>query len=408
MIFNASLTQGKLPLDWKSAFITPIFKKGSCTDPSNYRSISLTCICCKIFEHILSSSITNHLNTFNIICKEQHGFRKHRSCETQLLEAVNDLTSNLNANIQTDLLLLDFSKAFDTVSHKRLLSKLSHYGINGQIFSWIKDFLLDRKQQVILGNMHSSSCSVLSGVPQGSVLGPLLFIIYTNDLPISISSKIRLYADDVIIYRAILSSQDASILQEDLNKLVSWAATWLMSLNLNKCEHLVITSKKPLSTTYNIRDYLIREVTSAKYLGVTISQNISWSKHIDIITCKANSILAFLQRNLSQCSLRVKSLAYLTYVRPVLEYASVVWSPFTQSNIDKIEKVQCKAARFVFNDHYRYSSVTNMLNCLKWESLEHRRTKSTIIMFYKIINNIVSADFSNYLHGALPGQEVIK
>ena len=145
---------------------------------------------------------------------------------------------------------------------------------------------------------------------------------------------------------------------------------------------------------YNIRDYLIHEVTSAKYLGVTISQNISWSKHIDIITCKANSILAFLQRNLSQCSLHVKSLAYFTYVRPVLEYASV-WSPFTQSNIDKIEKVQHKAARFIFND---YSSVTNMLNCLKWESLEHRRTKSTIIMFYKIINNIVSAHFSNYLH----------
>ena len=250
LIFNASLTQGKLPLDWKSAFITPIFKKGSRTDPSNYHPISLTCICCKIFEHIFSLSITKHLNTFNIICKEQHGFRKHHSCETQLLEAVNDLTSNLNANIQTDLLLLDFSKAFDTVSHKRLLSKLSHYGINGQIFSWIKDFLLDRKQQVILGNVHSSSCSVLSGVSQGSVLGPLLFIIYINDLPISISSKIRLYADDVIIYRAILSSEDASILQEDLNKLVSWAATWLMSLNLNKCEHLVITSKKqPLSTT---------------------------------------------------------------------------------------------------------------------------------------------------------------
>ena len=230
---------------------------------------------------------------------------------------------------------------------------------------------------------------MLSGVPQGSVLGLLLFIIYINDLPIS---KIRLYADDVIIYRAILSSEDASILQEDFKKLVSWAATWLMSLNLNKCEHLVITSKKqPLSTMCNIRDYLIREVTSAKYLGVTTSQNISWSKHIDIITCKANSILAFLQRNLSQCSLRVKSLAYFTYVRPV-------WSPFTQSNIDKIEKVQRKAARFVFNDYYRYSSITNMLNCLKWESLEHRRTKSTIIMFYKIINNIVSVDISNYLH----------
>ena len=139
----------------------------------------------------------------------------------------------------------------------------------------------------------------------GKSLVPMLQLLL-NDLPISISSKIRLHADDVIIYRAILSSEDASILQEDLNKLVNWAATWLMSLNLNKCNTLVIL------TMYKIRDYPIRKVTSAKYLGVTISQNISWSKHIDIITCKANSILAFLQRNLSQCSLCVKSSAYHT------------------------------------------------------------------------------------------------
>jgi len=399
LIFNASLAQGKLPQDWKNAFVTPVYKKGSRTVPSNYRPISLTCICCKIFEHIISSSITNHLNSHNIICMEQHGFRKHRSCETQLLETLNDLSCNLNANIQTDFLLLDFSKAFDKVSHNRLLSKLSHYGIKGSIYDWIKDFLLGRKQQVVLGNAYSSPCNVLSGVPQGSVLGPLLFIIYINDLPASISSKIRLYADDVILYRAILSNEDAIILQNDLNKLVGWAATWLMSLNLDKCEHLTITNKKhPLSITYMIMDHPIRKVISAKYLGVTITHNLSWTKHVDIITCKANSVRAFLQRNLSQCSHHVKSLAYFTYVRPILEYASVVWSPFTKINIDKIEMVQRKAARFVFNDYHRYSSVSYMLQQLNWDSLEHRRTKAITVMFYKIINNIVSVDFSNFLH----------
>jgi len=162
--------------------------------------------------------------------------------------------------------------------------------------------------------------SVLSGVPQGSVLGPLLFIIYINDLPTSISSKICLCGDDVIIYRAILSSDDATILQNDLNRLVEWAATWLMSFNLDKCEHLLITNKKqPLLTTY---DHPIRKVTSAKYLGVTITQNLSWSKYIDTITSKVNSVRAFLQRNLSQCPPHVKSIAYFTYVRPILEYAS--------------------------------------------------------------------------------------
>jgi len=188
----------------------------------------------------------------------------HRSCESQLLETINDLSFNLNAKIQTDFLLLDFSKAFDKVSYSCLLSKLSHYGITGPIYDWIKDFLLLRKQQVVLRNAFSSPCNVLSGVPQGSVLGPLLFIIYINDLPSSILSKIRLYADDVILYRAILSSEDARILQDDLNRLVGWAATWLMSLNLNKCEHLLVSNRKqPLSNTYMIKDHPIRKVTSA-------------------------------------------------------------------------------------------------------------------------------------------------
>jgi len=162
------------------------------------------------------------------MCKEQHGFQKNRSCETQLLEAINDLSYNFNAGIQTDLLFLDFSKAFDKVSHKHLLSKLSQ----GQLYNWIKDSLSDRQQQVLLNNGTSNLGDVLSGVPQGSVLGPLLFLIYINDLPNGISSTIRLYADDVIMYRAINSNEDVLKLQEDLLKLSEWAATWLMSFNL--------------------------------------------------------------------------------------------------------------------------------------------------------------------------------
>ena len=133
LIFNASLHQGKLPIDWKNAFVVPIFKKGLRTDPTNYRPISLTCICCKVFEHIVVSSVSAHANLHNTICKEQHGFQKHYSHETQLLETVHDLTSSLNAGKQIDLLLLDFSKAFDKVSHQRLLYKPSHLGIRGPL-----------------------------------------------------------------------------------------------------------------------------------------------------------------------------------------------------------------------------------------------------------------------------------
>jgi len=399
LIFNASLYQGKLPEDWKSAFVVPVFKKGVRSDPTNYRPISLTCVCCKIFEHIVVSSISAHANLHNIICCEQHGFRKNHSCETQLLETVQDLASSLNAGNQIDLILLDFSKAFDKVSHQLLLHKLSHYGIRGQLYNWIRDFLQGRQQQVLLGNEKSCTASVRSGVPQGSVLGPLLFLLYINDLPTKVSSSIRLYADDVILYRNINSEEDILILQRDLSTIACWAQEWLMLLNISKCEHLTITTKgNPTKSTYKLNDQTLRQVNSAKYLGVTITQTLSWHDHIINICNKANSARAFLQRNLRNCSPSVKSLAYNTYVKPIVEYASVVWSPYTKADITRIEMVQRRAARFVYNDFSSYSSVTSMLNKLNWESLEQRRTKAIITMFYKIINNLISINFTEYIH----------
>lgn len=398
LIFNASFQQGKLPSDWKNAYVVPAFKKGSRADPSNYRPISLTCICCKLFEHIIVSSISEHANAYNIICREQHGFRKNHSCETQLLETINDLSTSLNSGNQIDFLLLDFSKAFDKVSHPHLLHKLSNYGIRGSLLDWITDFLNDRKQQVILQNKKSQSCTVLSGVPQGSVLGPLLFNLFINDLPSKVISKIRLYADDVILYREIHSEADVSILQKDLDSIAQWADTWLMKLNLSKCEHLTITNKKsPLNSTYNLNSHPLCKVTSAKYLGVIINHNLSWSDHIVAISNKANSMRAFLQRNLRQCSPSTKSLAYLTYVRPIVEYASTVWSPYVKSDIERLEMVQRKAARFVYNNFSTYSSVSSMLSQLNWQSLEERRTNAIVTMFYKIINNLISIDFSHDL-----------
>ena len=178
LIFQASLNQGTPPDTWKSALVVPVFKKGSRSDPSNYRPVSLTCICSKIFEHIIYSCLSNHLEIHHVLRDQQHGFRHHRSCEIQLITTIHDFAQCLNQGGQCNVVLLDFCKAFDKVPHSRLFYKLHHYGIRGTILTWIKNFLTDRSQQVILDNRKSNSCSVLSGVPQGTVLAPLLFLIY--------------------------------------------------------------------------------------------------------------------------------------------------------------------------------------------------------------------------------------
>ena len=178
LLFSASLHQGRVPSDWKKALVCPVFKKGDRKNPSNYHPVSLTCIYSKVMEHIIYSEIMSHLETHNILSDMQFGFTKSRSAELQLLQTIHDLAFGLNHKRQTDVILLDFSKAFNWVSHCHLITKLEYYGIRNNILNWITSFLSGRTQQVVCGGCYSSFTKVLSGVPQGSVLDPLLFLIY--------------------------------------------------------------------------------------------------------------------------------------------------------------------------------------------------------------------------------------
>ena len=218
-IFQKSLDTGELPLDWQKANVTPIFKTGNRSDPANYRPVSLTSIPCKMLEHIIHTNIMRHLEQYKVLNDEQHGFRRGRSCETQLALSVNDLAKVLGRQSQADVVIMDFSKTFDLVPHQRLLSKLCHYGITGKLHNWMQNFLTMRTQQVVLEGVSSSSITVTSGVPQWMVLGPLLFILYLNDLPEGISSQVRLLADDCILYREINTLIDCQDLQKDINTL---------------------------------------------------------------------------------------------------------------------------------------------------------------------------------------------
>ena len=228
-IFNQSLSTGEVPADWKLANITAIYKKGDKAQAVNYRPVSLTSITCKTMEHIIYHHIMNHLELHNILSDNQHGFRKHRSCETQLVNTIESVAKSLDNKEQVDMLILDFSKAFDTVPHQRLLLKMEHYGIRGRVLHWVRAWLTDRNQRVCLDGDMSDMTAVRSGVPQGTVLGPLCFLLYINDIGDSTSSVLRLFADDSLLYRTITDPAACTQLQKDLTTLVEWSKRWQMT-----------------------------------------------------------------------------------------------------------------------------------------------------------------------------------
>eukprot|EP00745_Piridium_sociabile_P038114 TRINITY_DN6956_c0_g1_i9.p1 TRINITY_DN6956_c0_g1~~TRINITY_DN6956_c0_g1_i9.p1 ORF type:complete len:264 (+),score=58.10 TRINITY_DN6956_c0_g1_i9:30-821(+) len=220
---------GEVPDDWRHAWIVPIFKKGEKHLACNYRPVSLTSIRCKVLEHIVHSSIMRHLDAYRILCDSQHGFRRRRrrSCESQLVVTIHEIASSLAKGDQVDVVLLDFSKAFDKVPHARLLHKLEYYGVRTNTLRWIGSFLTNRKQEVLMEGTHSSQADVTSGVPQGTVLSPLLFLLFINDLPDTVhSSGTKLFADDCPLFKKITADSDQRALQADLSSLERWEREW--------------------------------------------------------------------------------------------------------------------------------------------------------------------------------------
>ena len=274
------------------------------------------------------------------------------------------------------------------------------------MLSWIQAFLTDRTQVVSVNGCHSSSAQVTSGVPQGSVLGPTLFLIYINDIMERVSSPMRLFADDSAVYREISSVEDHHALQKDLDALTLWSEEWQMDFNIKKCVHLPITRKrKPSVFEYTMRGEALSRVLKYDYLGVTTSHDLRPAGHVTRITNRARSTLGVVRRTLKACTQAVKEKAYQALVRPKLEYAACSWNPHTDTDVRALEQVQREAARFVTGQYQRTTSVSGLIKDLGWDSLESRRMLSSCTMFHRIYHQYVNIGFPVCLVPAARGYE---
>ena len=402
-LFNKSLADGLLPFDWVSANITPVFKKGNKHRVGNYRPISLTCILVKVLERIIFNKLYSLLESHKVLNNAQFGFRRKRSTTTLLLSAVNDWAFALNNRLSTHCVFLDFAKAFDSVPHQRLLLKLKAYGINGSMLRWFSSFLTTRRQRVVINGCASDWSPVSSGVPQGSILGPLLFILYINDLPSVVGSTMKIFADDVALYCSVASQSEINAFQQDLDHITDWCNKWQMRLNPAKCELLCLSNKHaPAKPLYYINNHLLNWATSVRYLGVIVDPKLSWNQNISYVSEKATKVLNLLRRHMYTCRAASKQKAFRALVIPVLDYASPVWNPHTNKNCITLERIQSRGARWICGSrfcHHTYRWSKSSEECCKelsWPSLSTRRKYLSLTMIYDILHNHVSLQFSDY------------
>ncbi|MCG8032216.1 MAG: hypothetical protein JAZ03_08575 [Candidatus Thiodiazotropha taylori] len=389
VIFEKSLNEGKLPDEWKKANVSAIFKSGEKQKPENYRPISLTSVPGKVMEKIIRNAIVQHMTDNNLFNPSQHGFIKGKSCLTQLLEFIEDVSQAIDDGYNVDVIYLDFKKAFDKVPHQRLLLKLQNYGIKGQVYEWVKDFLSDRVQRVMVNGTPSEWAEVSSGIPQGSVLGPILFLVYINDMPDVIAVLIKLYADDAKIYNRVSITDRNNQVQTSLDNSVDWANEWLMYYNFKKCHHLQI-GRQEIDSKYSMKagneTHELNKVKNEKDLGVIIDSNLLFRDHITSKVNLANRNLGIIFRSFTFIDQDMFLHLYKSLVRPHIEYASPVWSPHFKKDSIMIENVQRRATRLVRSlKGYSYSE---RLRKLGLPTLEYRRERADLIQVYKILNNI--------------------
>ena len=396
-IFNTSLRTGIVPDIWKSANVSPIFKKGDRNSPKNYRPVSLTCVMCKLMEGFIRDWIMKHWYANRLLSNKQFGFVSGRSTSLQLLQVLEDWTAALDSGDNVDVVYLDFAKAFDTVPHKRLMKKLAGLGVSGRTLEWVKSFLSDRRQRVVVNKNTSSWRPVTSGVPQGSVVGPTMFVGYINDMPdcinthdapapLSASDQTLLYmfADDTKIYRTIRTIADRLTLQQDLHCLRLWSLDSLLEFQPPKCRAMSLGNQDIDKPNYKLGEADIEWCTSEKDIGVTIDDKLSFDNHITNQINKATRVMGAIRRSFTYLEEHNFTLLFKALVRPHLEYAHAVWNPHLRRQINSIENVQRRATKQI--PGFAQLSYSDRLKRLNLPTLAFRRLRGDVIECFKIIS----------------------
>jgi hypothetical protein len=411
-LFNILFSIGELPAIWKYALVTPIFKKGSASKVENYRPISLTCVACKVFETIVKTQLQDYLQRNDLLHKAQHGFLSGHSTCTNLLESLNDWTLNVRNGACTRVAFIDFARAFDSVTHSKLLLKLISYGITGKLIKVMKSFLSGRSQCVAIEGEMSENIIISSGVPQGSVLGPLLFILYINDLVDVLPDKVvsRFFADDAKLYTDVTTGDDVDELQFSIDHLTSWASTWQLGISFMKCSTIDLGNKNKVDTfcENSIEGNCLEGCNEIIDLGVKLDSSLTFTPHINQIVSKARQRIFLLFRAFRTRDTKLMLLGYKSYILPLFDYCSQIWSPRQLSNISALESVQRLFTRRL--PDLKGMAYAERLNVLNIPSLELRRLRADLIFCYKILHGQVAGSPENYgltiLNGSTRGHDM--